>query len=74
LYATCAAAVPVVDSLVAKGMSVGGALAFLITGPGTSAPALAAVLALSNRRVFLIYLTVLVVGALVLGYSYNLFF
>lgn len=69
LYLQAAAAVPLVHALRSLGLSEGAALAFLITGPGISAPALGAVAALCGRRVLLLYLAIVLGGAVALGYG-----
>ena len=48
------------------------ALAFLIAGPTTTLPAMAAVWGLVSRRVFALYLLFVLLGAIVLGYAYAL--
>lgn len=72
LYTSELAALPLVGGLLEKGMDPGAALAFLIAGPVTTLPAMAAVWGLVRRRVFLLYLGIGLVGALLLGYAYSL--
>lgn len=60
-----------VGGLLSQGMSSGAALAFLIAGPITTIPAMAAVWGVVERRVFLLYLGVGLVGAIALGYLYS---
>ena len=48
------------------------AIAFLIAGPTTTLPAMAAVWGLTTRRVFFLYLSFVLVGAIVFGYLYSL--
>jgi uncharacterized membrane protein YraQ (UPF0718 family) len=68
LYMTEVAALPVVSGLLQGGMSPGAAIAFLIAGPATTVPAMAAVWALVRPRVFALYVGIAVVGAAVLGF------
>jgi uncharacterized membrane protein YraQ (UPF0718 family) len=68
LYMTEVAALPVVSGLLEGGMSPGAAIAFLIAGPATTVPAMAAVWALVRPRVFALYVGIVVVGAAVLGF------
>jgi len=49
-------------------MSPAAALAFLIAGPTTTLPAMAAVWSLVTHRVFVLYVSFALVGAVVLGY------
>lgn len=68
LYLTEVAALPVVSGLIQGGMSPGAALAFLISGPATTVPAMVAVWTLVRPRVFALYLGIAVVGAMLLGF------
>ncbi len=67
LYLTEVAALPIVSGLLQSGMSPGAAIAFLIAGPTTTVPAMAAVWTLVRPRVFVLYVGIVVVGAVVLG-------
>jgi uncharacterized membrane protein YraQ (UPF0718 family) len=67
LYMTEVAALPIVSGLLEGGMSPGAALAFLISGPATTVPAVAAVWRLVRPRVLALYVGVSVVGAALLG-------
>jgi uncharacterized membrane protein YraQ (UPF0718 family) len=53
-------------------MSQGAALAFLITGAGTSFGAVAGALTIARWRVIALVVGTLWVGAVVLGYAYDL--
>lgn len=72
VYTTELTALPMVSGLLAQGMDPGAALAFLIAGPTTTLPAMAAVWGLTTRRVFFLYLSFVLVGAIVFGYLYDL--
>ena len=72
VYTTELAALPMVSGLLAQGMNPAAALAFLIAGPTTTLPAMAAVWGLVSRRVFALYLSFSLVGAIGLGYFYDL--
>jgi uncharacterized membrane protein YraQ (UPF0718 family) len=67
LYLTEVAALPIVSGLLHGGMSPGAAIAFLIAGPATTVPAMAAVWTLVRPRVFVLYVGIVVVGAVALG-------
>ena len=71
VYTTELAALPLIGGLLAQGMNPAAALAFLIAGPTTTLPAMAAVWGLVSRRVFLLYISFSLIGAVVLGYLYN---
>ncbi len=67
LYLTEVAALPIVSGLLQSGMSPGASVAFLIAGPATTVPAMAAVWTLVAPRVFALYVGIVVVGAVALG-------
>ena len=66
------AAVPLVDALLAQGMSNGAAMSFMIAGGVSSIPAAVAVWALVKPRVFVAYLSLALVGAITAGLISNL--
>jgi uncharacterized membrane protein YraQ (UPF0718 family) len=70
VYTSNLAALPLIGSLLAQGMNPGAALAFLIAGPTTTLPAMAAVWGLATRRVFALYVSFSLVGAVVLGFAF----
>jgi uncharacterized membrane protein YraQ (UPF0718 family) len=72
VYTSNLTALPMVSGLLAQGMNPAAALAFLIAGPTTTLPAMAAVWGLTSRRVFALYVSFSLVGAVVLGYLYSL--
>jgi uncharacterized membrane protein YraQ (UPF0718 family)/copper chaperone CopZ len=67
VYVCATASVPIAAVLVAKGVSPGAALVFLMTGPATNAAAIAIVWKLLGRRTAIVYL--LVVALLSLGFG-----
>ncbi|MDD5264107.1 MAG: permease [Candidatus Bipolaricaulis sp.] len=71
LYVGNLTAMPLIGGLLQQGMSGGAALAFFITGPLTTIPAMAAVWGIVKWRVFALYLAVGLLGALILGYAYS---
>ena len=72
VYTTNLAALPLVSGLLAQGMNPAAGLAFLIAGPTTTLPAMAAVWGLTARRVFVLYISFSLVGAMALGVIYSL--
>jgi len=72
LYINSEGSLPLVRALIDGGMSQGAALAFLITGAGTSFGAVAGALTIARWRVLALVVGTLWVGALVLGYAYDL--
>ncbi|MEW5923158.1 MAG: permease [Candidatus Zixiibacteriota bacterium] len=70
-YTSNLTALPMISGLLNQGMSHGAALAFLIAGPTTTLPAMAAVYGLVKQRVFILYLSISLIGSLIFGYLYN---
>ncbi len=73
VYTSNITALPLIGGLLSQGMNPAAALAFLIAGPTTTLPAMAAVWGITNRKVFLLYLSFSFVGALIFGYIGFLF-
>ncbi len=65
------AAVPLVDALLAQGMSNGAAMSFVIAGGVSCIPAAIAVWALVKPRVFGAYLSFAILGALIAGLAWQ---
>lgn len=72
LYLTEISTLPIVAGLLAQGMQPGAAVALLIAGPVTTLPAMTAVWGMVQRRVFVLYLSVGLVGAILMGVLANL--
>lgn len=71
-YLNTEASLPLVRAFIDSGMSQGAALAFLVTGAGTSIGALTGALTIARWRVVGIVLGTLVTGAMVIGFAYDL--
>ena len=65
------ASLPLVKSFLDSGASPGAAMAFLITGAGTSVGAVAGALTIARWRVLAVIVGMLWVGALVSGYLFD---
>jgi uncharacterized membrane protein YraQ (UPF0718 family) len=70
-YLNTEASLPLVRAMLEGGMSQGAALAFLITGAGTSLGALGGALTIARWRVIAIVIGTLWLGSIVLGLAYN---
>jgi len=70
-YVNTEASLPLVRAFLDNGASAGAALAFLITGAGTSLGAMAGALSIARWRVVGLVLATLLVGAVLVGVSYN---
>ena len=73
LYINTEGSLPLVRALLDGGMSQGAALAFLITGSGTSVGAIAGALTIARWRVIALVVGTLWVGAIIIGTLVNVF-
>lgn len=67
VYVCATASVPVAAALIAKGVSPGAALVFLLTGPATNAAAVSIIWKIMGRRTAVTYLVIVAVAALGAG-------
>ena len=70
-YINSEASLPLVSAMLDSGMSQGAALAFLITGAGTSLGALGGALTIARWRVIGIVIGTLWAGSILLGFAYD---
>ena len=68
VYLNSDGSLPLVASLMDGGLGAGAAMAFLITGAGTSVGAVSGMLLIARWRVVALVVASLVVGAVVTGY------
>jgi len=73
LYTSNITALPFAGGLIEMGLNSGAALAFLIAGATTTLPAMVAVWGITKRKIFLLYLSFALFGALAAGFTFNLF-
>jgi uncharacterized protein len=71
-YVSTEGSLPMVRALMDSGMSSGAALAFLVTGAGTSLGAIAGALTIARWRIVGLVIGVLWIGAIIFGYAYEL--
>ncbi|MCX5632451.1 MAG: permease [Phycisphaerae bacterium] len=67
LYVCATASVPIAAALIAKGLSPGAALVFLMTGPATNAASLIIIWKILGRRTAIIYILTVALCALASG-------
>jgi uncharacterized membrane protein YraQ (UPF0718 family) len=72
-YINTEASLPLVRAMLDSGMSQGAALAFLITGAGTSIGAIGGALTIARWRVLAIVIGTLWAGSILIGFTYNFF-
>ena len=70
-YINTEASLPLVRAMLDSGMSQGAALAFLITGAGTSLGAIGGALTIARWRVIAIVIGTLWIGSILLGFAYS---
>ena len=70
-YINSEGSLPLVRALIDGGMSQGAAMAFLITGAGTSLGAVGGLLTIARWRVIALVVGTLWVGSVALGYFYD---
>jgi uncharacterized membrane protein YraQ (UPF0718 family) len=68
VYITSEGSLPMVAALMGGGLGAGAAMAFLITGAGTSIPAITGALVIARRRVVGLVVALLFGGAVLLGW------
>ncbi len=71
IYVCATAATPIAAVLIAKGVTPGAALAFLLAGPATNAASIAVLTKYLGRRSVVIYLVTIVVVAVAAGIAVN---
>lgn len=69
VYTSNLTALPMIGGLLAQGMAPSAALAFLVAGPTTTLPAMAAVWGLVRPRVFALYVVLALLGGVAAGYA-----
>jgi hypothetical protein len=74
MYVCSTASVPIAAALILKGISPGAAFVFLITGAATNAAGIMTIWNVLGKRVAIIYLTTVVISALIGGYLLNFIF
>jgi len=70
-YINTEASLPLVRAMLDSGMSQGAALAFLITGAGTSLGAIGGALTIARWRIIAIVIGTLWIGSILIGFAYN---
>ncbi len=70
-YLNTEATLPLIRTLLDAGMSSGAALAFMISGAGTSIGAIAGALTIARWRVVALVVVILWIGAMLCGFAYD---
>jgi hypothetical protein len=72
LYLNSDASLPMIRAFVDHGAGAGAALAFIITGAGTSLGAISGALTIARWRVIALVVAALLIGAILAGYGFDL--
>ena len=71
LYVSGEGAIPLIKALMDGGAGAGAMMAFMITGPATSAWVIAGITAFMKRRAIVLYIGFILAGGIVIGYIYQ---
>lgn len=72
MYVSDATVVPLLQVLRDAGASDGAILAYMISGPATSLGVIGGLSVIMKRRAIFLYVAIILIGAIVLGYGYDL--
>ncbi len=72
VYVCSSASVPIAAAMIAKGLSPGAAMVFLISGPATNAVTLVTLWRIMGRKAAIVYLVTMIISALVAGIMVDL--
>jgi uncharacterized membrane protein YraQ (UPF0718 family) len=72
LYVSANATVPLLDALVAKGVPLGTAMAFILSAVGVSLPELTMLRGLMTMRLLVVFSAVVLAGTTIIGWIFNL--
>ncbi len=72
LYVSGEGAIPLIKALMDGGAGGGAMMAFMITGPATSAWVIAGITAFMKKRAIFLYVGFILVGGIAIGYIYQL--
>ena len=73
LYSNAAGTIPIVEALLGKGLPLGSALAFMMAVTALSVPELVILRRVMKPRLLAVFVTVVAVGILLVGYGFNAF-
>ena len=74
MYVCATGSIPIVASLLMKGMNPGAAMVFLIAGPATNTVTLTVIAKMLGRRVLFLYLSGIMVLSILFGWLFNMVF
>jgi hypothetical protein len=71
LYSNAAGTIPIIQSLIAKGLPMGTALAFMMSVTALSFPEMIILKKVLKLKLLIIYITILTIGIIFTGYLFN---
>lgn len=74
IYVCATASVPIAAAFIAKGVSPGAALVFLMTGPATNAATIGAIWSMMGKRTAIVYLLAVIITSLISGITLDYVF
>ncbi|MBN1754990.1 SO_0444 family Cu/Zn efflux transporter [bacterium] len=72
IYVCATGSIPIVAALLMKGLSPGAGFVFLLTGPATNATSLTILVKYLGKKTVLLYLIILILCGILLGYALNI--
>lgn len=72
MYVSGDGSIPLIRSLLDSGAGPGALMAFMITGPGTSAGVIAGIATILRRRAVALYIALILFGGMICGFLYSL--
>ncbi len=72
MYVCATSSTPIAAALILKGLNPGAALVFLLAGPATNAATIMIVKSLFNMRALVIYLSMITICSILMGFALNL--
>ncbi len=72
VYVCSGGVIPLVNMLMANGMTTGAAMAFLVVGPATRITALTALGSFLSKKTLVLYVTILIIYSVILGLLLNI--
>lgn len=73
MYADIFGTLPIAEALVLKGVGIGTALSFMMAVTALSLPSLIMLKKVVKTKLLVIFMSVVTIGILIIGYSFNAF-
>jgi uncharacterized membrane protein YraQ (UPF0718 family) len=73
MYADIFGTLPIAEALVAKGVGIGTALAFMMAVTALSLPSMIMLKKVVKPKLLIIFATIVTIGILIIGFAFNAF-